>query len=800
MNHPTPPIPRYRLLCATWTAFRPEAALDDLPQTAHGAAALSKTLRSLDALADEAIHLNNRDGVSCITAVEDFLALPGDDLILYFASHGLVSSGPNPFFRLATGDTREHGDLTRALPLQEITERLARSKAKRKLLIVDACYSGRAGTSLFNQVFVGSDIPPGLCLLASSGPFETSIAPADQALSSFTANLVATLSTGVPGESLALSTQELFEVLERQSSSRKLPRPWLVAQGSAARSITFSNAAAAAVSLDPQSYTTQTARYDHRAEILYVDDEAAYRRSFKKEIEKAGHHVTVAANPPAAASELRAAHFDIIVLDLLQDGDAPAKDLIQLCSAEAPDSDIFVVSRQGKGTQEIWSQLDAVFPYPNRIKAFLWKPSYISAITLLADRIRETRQHILAHVPNVEEAVPLIAGRMIKRNPDLIAQSESLQLQARITIEHLVSKWFAPDDNDSAFVESMTLRLIDSGRSMCSVFTLVPCLRGIKTSDVMPLVLKIGPIEEIRQEEARYDEYVQVGVPLDLRTDKIGCAGVGRIGGLLYSFRGGRDGTIEEVGRLRPEEIAESLDVVFNPTTGRRWLAAQGASVLPRNHYGDLGYEDFRRATEILNETLTSLLPTTSKKRTKKPSDDTPPQLGNVYEWAVMNNSHESALVHGDLNLGNLVRCGDKRYALIDYRTVGIGPRLVDFATIEVGCWLTALSPERARSELFADARTSVSDEFWDQRDETEIPEWLRSSRRLAQQCRSLAFANFEDASIVEYASLLWLAAVRRSEFKSGATSAVERRTLKVLSPALALAAQGMIAREEAVA
>src|SRR4051794_34665540 len=141
--------PSYRLLCATWSTFQPDSGLDPLPHTSNAPDALASALRDANALAEDPIHLSDRDGVACITAVEDFLALPGQDAIVYLASHGLVSAGANPFFRLATGDTRRRDDLTRALPLLEIVDRLAQARhVERKLLIIDACYSARAASGL----------------------------------------------------------------------------------------------------------------------------------------------------------------------------------------------------------------------------------------------------------------------------------------------------------------------------------------------------------------------------------------------------------------------------------------------------------------------------------------------------------------------------------------------------------------------------------------------------------------------------------------------------------------------------
>lgn len=784
--------PRYRLFCATWSNFHENAGFPNLPHTQNGAHEFSRVLRLIDVLEDEAVHLYDRDGVACITAVDDFLALPGDAVILYFASHGMPPGGSNQLFRLATGDTREATDLTRAFPMVEVIDRLSRSPASRKLLVVDACYSGNAASSML--LFSGDNwsAPDGLCLLASSSPFESSLAPEGDLLTTFTASLTTLLRAGTRDDGPTLSVRILFEQLRTDAEERQIPRPWMVASGSAADSIVFRNPALGAAGTDVAQRSENTARYDHRAEILYVDDESDNRETFAAELEAGGHHVTVADSPLQGMRALASAHFDIVVVDLLLVGDVPATDFIQACASEAEDSQIFVVSRRSKGTPDTWSQLDAIFPFPNPISAFLWKPDYVKSIAAHADLIRETRRAILSHVDGLEDAVPLVAGRMIKRRPDLIDQSERLQLQVRICVERLVTKWFGPQNTAGVFVERMALEPIDSGRSSSSVFRLVPAICGVDAESVTPLILKLGPRSEIEEELSRFDRYVQVGVPLDLRTEKVEAALAGMIGGLIYSFRGSHDNTVHELGQLDVMEISEGLDVVFDASQGKKWYAstAVDVAVRPLEHFEGLGYPvaRFQRATSALQRAMTGLAPAGGNARPG--GVDT---IKDMYEAPVMGVRHRSTLVHGDLNLGNIVRFGEARFALIDYRTVGIGPRLVDFATLEVACWLLARAPDLPRARLFDDARAAVGHEFADVGGGGDVVDWLAPYRLLAMKCRALARENFHDATLAEYGSLLWLAAVRRSELKSGAASAQERRALRVLPPAVALAAQHML-------
>lgn len=782
-------VSRYRLFCATWTKFESSSGLPALPEAAESARGLSSALRELDLLIEEPVRLINQTGVACITNLEHFLKTPGDDVIIYLSSHGLVSQGDSPLFRLATCDTRQASDLTRALPLLEVTALLGKSEAARKLLIVDACYAGRAGAGLWNQVINEANLTSEMCLLASSSPLESSRVSSD-GLTAFASALVSTLRSGLAGRPETITIADLCEAVNVIQTKRDVSTAHMVAQGNVGQRLRFRNPAAN-LRIDPSAFANRVARYDYRAEILYVDDEAEPRKTFVEALNRAGHQVTTVDSGPAAAAALDRSHFDIIVLDLLLGGDDPATDVIAMCSRRAPDALIFVVSRRDFGSKDLWGKLHLIFAHPSRISGFIWKGKYIPQIEGYAQTIRERRQEVLSRIDHLEPAVTLVTGRMIGRDESLLDQSEAIQLELRVTVENVVADWLAPADGKS-FIESVSLRPVDSGKSRCAVFTMIPRLRGVEKSDVMPLILKLGPAAEIEQEEARYNRYVQVGVPLDLRTDKIAASVVGRVGAILYSFRGGHQGIIEEIGQLGAEEILKCMRVIFNPEHGRKWFATQvDGRVFPLSHYEELGYPDFNPAVTEMREAIKKLVPPGVESPTRRESEF---WLQALHEEPPITGDQPATLVHGDLNLGNLVRCDDGRYAMIDYRTVGIGPRLVDFATIEVSCWLTARGPiRRDRRELFAEARQAVIGSFEDDRDPDEIPEWLREPWRLVIECRRLALENTKnEATSEEYAALLWLAAVRRSTLK-GVSSTSERNAQRVLLPAIALAAQGML-------
>lgn len=781
--------PRYRLFSSTWGSFSGESGFDDLLQTEKSAVALATAFDSLGALEGEPLHIHDYSGPAAMSALNGFLEESEGDAIFYFASHGLVPTGSNQYFRLATGDTRDIGDMAGSFFVAEAIERLSRSGGGRKLLIVDACYSGKAAGSILSRSSLDIDVPPEICMLAATDSFTAARAPEGDPLTAFSGSLAQVLVEGLPTTGPQISVQSIFSHLSSSAELEELPRPTLISTGGSAELITFRNAAGSGGGNDDLGFDEIVSNFEHRTEILYVEDEERFRVQFKEHLEGSGHRVTLAEGPIEAQQALSENYYDIVVIDLLLVDDVPATELIQLCSREAEDSLIFLVSRDSMRSADLWTRLDTIFPFPNRIGAFLWKPDYVRTIEQHANRIRNERRNALSHVKGVDDAVARVAERMIARDPKLGGRSERIKLEVRATIEKLISAWFPMDQEGPVYIESMTVRAVDGGRSSSAVFTLVPTLRGIEPESVTPLVLKLGARLEIEEEIRSYDRYVQVGVPLDFRTDKINSALTGNVGGVIYSFRGGDDNLIREVSQLTFAEVEQCLETVFGRQSKKRWTASHGTGdgMLPTDHFARLNYpparflSTYRQLRESHSKNLSGI-----ESESELHTEAIEPAVEG------MSSKHSATLVHGDLTLDNLVQINDSRYVIIDYRTVGLGPRLVDFATLEVSCWLLARSSDSTRSERFEDATRTVPREFQPTA-LTDTPDWLQEPLRLATRCRELALENHGDATSAEYGTLLWLAAVRCSEFNSRATSTAQRNAERALLPAIAIAAQSLI-------
>jgi CheY-like chemotaxis protein len=754
--------------------------------------ALETALKVLDALEGEATLLRDPEAWEALHALDGVLAA-GGDVILYLASHGLTAPGANEVFRLATGETHDVMDGEGAFVVADAIDRIAGSGPGRRLLIIDAPYRGRPVEAL-DEENVTLDLPDDLCLLFSTDPFNPGQQPKVDVLTAFTGDLTSVLFQGIEGRGPELSLRAIYAHLRAVAEASEQPLPGLLSNGKVAETITFKNAAPDELADDDggADHGERVVAFEHRTEILYVDDQEQYRVDFRRELERAGHRVTLSTGPVDGAVALASGHFDIVVIDLLLVGDVPATDFIRECSRAARDSLIFLASRPSKGDEkelDLYPRLDSIFAYPSRVAAFLWKPNYLKTIEAHANRIRDTRLHTLARIDGLDESVPLVAERMIKRDRELGERSERLQLEIRVCVERLTEKWFPRESNERVYIERMVMRAIDGGRSSSSVFTLRPKLRGVDAKSVTPLVLKLGPRDEIDEEVRRYDCYVQVGVPLDFRTDRIASSLVGGVGGIIYSFRGDPD-SVQEVSQLEVDEIEKCFDAVFASGQKKRWYAAEGTGegMLPLDHYEGIGFPGTR-----FRSAFKEIAASHAKAVAATPPDSLARAESLVPAWEAMTSSHGTTLVHGDLTLENLIRVDDGRYAIIDYRTVGLGPRLVDFATLEIACWLLAEAPATTRADRFLDAREAVPRRLRDPDRDRPVAEWLANPRRLALKCRELALNNHKDATDREYGSLLWLAAVRSFEFRAAAPTTAERNARRALLPALAMAAQEMM-------
>ena len=119
-----------------------------------------------------------------------------------------------PALYLATSGTTYAGREFNGLPFEMIRKALSASRARKKLLIIDCCFSGRA---LIGLGIMGGGVRPyvqdaidrveGTFVITSAGENQPSIAPPDEEFTAFTGALIHCLEAGIavrPGLPLTL--------------------------------------------------------------------------------------------------------------------------------------------------------------------------------------------------------------------------------------------------------------------------------------------------------------------------------------------------------------------------------------------------------------------------------------------------------------------------------------------------------------------------------------------------------------------------------------------------------------------
>ena len=151
--------------------------------------------------------------------------LVADTLIVYYAGHGLLGTGNELF--LATSTSTLGMPAYNSIAAKTFRDAVLRSRAKRKLLIIDCCFSGDiVGAQAASQDIVKAELhAKGTYTMASSSRNATSLAPPDSEHTAFTGHLLDVLAHGVESTSDTLTVDELFDAVRNLATQSNHPIP-----------------------------------------------------------------------------------------------------------------------------------------------------------------------------------------------------------------------------------------------------------------------------------------------------------------------------------------------------------------------------------------------------------------------------------------------------------------------------------------------------------------------------------------------------------------------------------------------
>ncbi|WP_406293451.1 caspase family protein [Embleya sp. NBC_00888] len=170
--------------------------------------------------------LNPEDPDDVVGAVAAAAREARDTLVVYYAGHGLLDSD-SPDLHLALRRSKELMGHT-ALSYQHIRRAVMRSPARRRVVILDCCYSGRVAMPHMSgdpDDIARHAIVEGTYVLTSSARDLASLAPANEQYTAFTGELLELIREGIPNGPDLISLELLYEHLDRRLRARDRPVP-----------------------------------------------------------------------------------------------------------------------------------------------------------------------------------------------------------------------------------------------------------------------------------------------------------------------------------------------------------------------------------------------------------------------------------------------------------------------------------------------------------------------------------------------------------------------------------------------
>jgi uncharacterized caspase-like protein len=173
-----------------------------------------------------------------------------DTLLVYYAGHGLTDPYNDELY-LALPDSardREYTSLRYEYLRRAVLD--AGARAKRTVVVLDCCYSGRAmlgkmsaSTYLADRAVVEG--AAGTCLLTASAETRPALSPPGERYTAFTGELITALTQGIEDRPDPLDMDTLFRHLDRTLEAKSRPRPQQRSRNGGGRIAVARNRAAA---------------------------------------------------------------------------------------------------------------------------------------------------------------------------------------------------------------------------------------------------------------------------------------------------------------------------------------------------------------------------------------------------------------------------------------------------------------------------------------------------------------------------------------------------------------------------
>ena len=199
--------------------------LDDLPAVQANVPALRALLCGPDApfrTENCAALVDPATTVEVSKAVQKAAREATDTLLIYYAGHGLLDDKGELHLALPQSDSASVYDT--AVPYDWIRRPIESTGAARRIVVLDCCYGARAFGVQSESVIDLAEVD-GTYVMAAARETAVALSPPGETFTVFTAELIKTLSGGVPGAGELLDLNVIFRHVRGRLKARSRPTP-----------------------------------------------------------------------------------------------------------------------------------------------------------------------------------------------------------------------------------------------------------------------------------------------------------------------------------------------------------------------------------------------------------------------------------------------------------------------------------------------------------------------------------------------------------------------------------------------
>ncbi|MFF7591399.1 Hsp70 family protein [Kitasatospora purpeofusca] len=182
-----------------------------------------------------------RTAAEVVRALRPSVLEAEDLLLVYYAGHGIVEDTD---YYLAVTETDPEEPSISALPYRTLRKVVLGARARNRVVIIDACWSGMATTAHMaggHERLRTQTAIEGAFVLASSEHDSTSLAPVGERFTAFTKELIVLLQDGSSRLGPELTLDNVYQHLLHELTAAGRPRPTRTATNTAARLVIARN-------------------------------------------------------------------------------------------------------------------------------------------------------------------------------------------------------------------------------------------------------------------------------------------------------------------------------------------------------------------------------------------------------------------------------------------------------------------------------------------------------------------------------------------------------------------------------